>query len=196
MPELDELVQRCRRGDRNAFDALFSRYESRLYRLAAVILRDRQDAEDALQDIFLRIYDRIHDFRGESSFETWLTAIALNLCRDRLRRRQVRRAVSLDWLRDRASKMDVSRVAADRQQRQSLWALVDQLDEKYRLPIILYYHEHLSCEEIGGVLNIRTNTVYARLFHARMRLREMLQSSDIKGIEPGLWGTSFIENEN
>lgn len=196
MPEPDDLVQRCRQGDRAAFDALFRRYETRLYRLAVIILRDRQDAEDALQDIFLRVYDRIHDYRGESAFETWLTAIAVNYCRDHLRRRQVKRVVSLSWLRGRAGKLDVSDVVADRQQRQSLWALVNQLDEKYRLPLILYYHEHLSCDEIGVILDIRTNTVYARLFHARMQLRAILKGSDIKGFDPGLWANSFIENEN
>jgi RNA polymerase sigma factor (sigma-70 family) len=80
------LVQRCRAGDLHAFAALFQRFQDCLYNLAWAILRDEAEAEDAVQDTFLRIFERIDRYRGTSSFETWLLAVAVNICRDRLRR--------------------------------------------------------------------------------------------------------------
>jgi RNA polymerase sigma-70 factor (ECF subfamily) len=176
MSGLDELVRRCRQGELAAFTELFRRYEDQVYRLAVTILRDQQDAEDAVQDVFLRVFEQIKGYRGESSFKTWLTAIAVNRCRDRLRRRKVRRTLSLDRLRGRIGRnqTDLADVIAARQRRQTLWSLVDRLDDKYRLPVILHYHEGLSCGEVARVLGVRVSVVYSRLNTARLRLRAML----------------------
>lgn len=176
MSELDELVRRCQQGELVAFTDLFRRYESQVYRLAVTILRDEQDAEDAMQDTFLRVFERIKSFRGESSFKTWLTAVAVNRCRDKLRRR----ALSLERLRGRADRdeTDLSEAVAARQQRQTLWSLVDRLDEKHRLPVILHYHADLSCGEVARVLGLRVSTVYSRLNTARQRLRAMLREQE------------------
>jgi RNA polymerase sigma-70 factor (ECF subfamily) len=183
MSELDELVQRCKQGDLAAFTRLFRDHEARMYRLAATILQNERDAEDALQDAYIRIFERIRGFRGKSSFETWMTAILVNVCRDRLRRRHVRRALPLEWLRNRATDHDVVSDVAARSQRQTLWSQVDRLDDKYRLPVILHYHEGWSCGEVASILSLRTSTVYSRLNTARMRLRAMLQAESRQGIE-------------
>ncbi|MGD9099748.1 MAG: RNA polymerase sigma factor [Anaerolineae bacterium] len=175
MVKLEELVRRCQQGELAAFSKLFQGYQARVYRLAVAILRDEQDAEDAVQDVFVRVFERIRDYRGDSAFTTWLTAIVVNCCCDKLRRRKVRRALALDRLRGRASDQDLNEVVTRRQQRQTLWALVDRLDEKHRLPVILHYHEGLSCDEVARALNLRTSTVYSRLNTARVRLRAMLR---------------------
>ena len=138
MSELDELVQRCKQGDLAAFSRLFRDHEARLYRLAATILHNEGDAEDALQDTYIRVFERINRFRGKSTFETWMTAIMVNVCRDRLRRRKVRSALPLDWLRDQAADSDVVRDVGARNQRQMLWSLVGRLDDKHRMPVILH----------------------------------------------------------
>jgi len=98
MSDLDELVQRCKQGELAAFTRLFRDHEAWLYRLAVTILQNERDAEDALQDAYIRIFERIKAFQGKSALETWMTAIMVNVCRDRLRRRQVRRALPLDCL--------------------------------------------------------------------------------------------------
>ena len=183
MSELDELVQRCKQGDLAAFTCLFRDHEARLYRLAVTILRNERDAEDALQDTYIRIFERIKGFRGKSAFETWMTAILVNVCRDRLRRRKVRRALPLDWLRDQAGDGDVASEVAELSRRQTLWSLVDRLDDKYRLPVILHYHEGWSCGEVAGILSLRTSTVYSRLNTARIQLRTMLHAESKHGIE-------------
>jgi RNA polymerase sigma-70 factor (ECF subfamily) len=184
MTAQDKLIQRCRQGDLGAFGELFRAHEARVYRLAITILHDERDAEDAVQDVFVRVFEHIQDYRGTSAFNTWLTAIVVNRCRDKLRRRRLRQALSLDRLRGRASAHDPSELVARRQQRQSLWALVERLDDKYRLPVILHYYEGLPCDEVAFILSLRTSTIYSRLNTARTRLRAMLQDqSDSKGKE-------------
>jgi len=183
MPDLEELVSRCRQGELAAFTELFRRYEARIYRLALTILRHERDAEDAVQDTCLRVFERIKRYRGESSFETWLTAVVVNVCRDRLRRRRVRQALPLDWLRGQAVGDDVAQAVAERLQRQSLWSLVDRLQDKYRLPVILHYHEGLPCGEVAEVLGLPVTTVYARLNAARVQLRAMLREDLQRGLE-------------
>jgi RNA polymerase sigma-70 factor (ECF subfamily) len=87
MSALGKLVQHCQQGELAAFTNLFRRYEARIYRLAMAILHDEREAEDAVQDACLRVFERIKHYRAESSFETWLTAVVVNVCCDRLRRR-------------------------------------------------------------------------------------------------------------
>jgi RNA polymerase sigma-70 factor (ECF subfamily) len=175
MSDIDSLVQRCQQGELAAFTELFRLYEAQVYRLAVTILRHEQDAEDVVQDVFLRVFERIKSYEGHSSFKTWLTAIVVNTCRDRLRRQKVRYAFSLDWLRGKASAQDVVEEVSQRQQQQQVWAMVNQLDEKYRFPLILHYVENLSCDEVATVLQIPTSTVYSRLNTARLKLRQFHQ---------------------
>jgi RNA polymerase sigma-70 factor (ECF subfamily) len=186
MSELDKLVQDCQQGELAAFTGLFRRYEARIYRLAMAILHDERDAEDAVQDACLRVFERIKHYRAESSFETWLTAVVVNVCRDRLRRRQVRHALPLDRFHGQASSGDLAETVAGQLRRQTLWSLVNRLQEKYRLPIILHYHEGLSCGEVAEVLALRTTTVYSRLNTARVQLRAMLREElEEKAERPG-----------
>lgn len=191
MSELEKLVQHCQQGELAAFTSLFRRYEARIYRLAVAILQDEQDAEDAVQDACLRVFERIKHYRAESSFETWLTAVVVNVCRDRLRRRQVRHALSFDQFHGQASSGDLAETVAGELRRQTLWSLVDRLQEKYRLPIILHYYQGLSCGEVAEVLALHTTTVYSRLNTARIQLRAMLRE-EIEG-KAERSGTEYVE---
>ena len=187
MSELDKLVQRCQQGELAAFTNLFRRYEARMYRLAVTILHEEQEAEDAVQDACLHVFERIKQYRADSSFETWLTAVVVNVCRDRLRRRRVRRGLPLERFHGQAGSGDMTERVTDELRRQTLWSLVDRLQEKYRLPIILHYHESLSCGEVAEILALRTATVYSRLNTARVQLRAMLQEElERKAERPGV----------
>ncbi|RPI28751.1 MAG: RNA polymerase sigma factor [Chloroflexota bacterium] len=175
MTEFDELVKRCQRGERRAFNKLFRSYEGRIYRLAMSILQDEHDAEDAMQDVFLRVYLNVKDFRGQPSFATWLTAPVLNVCRDKLRRQKIRRAISLDWLHLTPSQgePDIADIVHERQERQRLWMLVGKLEEKLRIPVVLVYQEGLSVQETALSLGLPLSTVYSQLNTARERLKAM-----------------------
>ncbi len=179
--DLDRIIARCRQGDTIAFDALVNHYQARIYDLACVIVRDQTAAHDVVQETFLKVYKQLHTFQGQSTFETWLIAIAANCCRDHLRRQKVRQALSLDhltpaWLHRLARREHQPEALVEqRQQRHTIWTLVDGLDDQLRLPLILRYRYALSCKEVGQVLGIATTTVYERLGKGRRRLREMLE---------------------
>jgi RNA polymerase sigma-70 factor (ECF subfamily) len=186
MSQLDNLVHRCQQGELAAFSELFQMQETAVYRLALTILQNEQDAEDAVQDVFLRVFEQIKGYQRQSAFKTWLTAITVNSCRDKLRLRKVRRAFTLDWLRGHASHHNVPAEADQRQQSQQLWHLINTtLDDKHRLPLILHYHERLSCAEVADMLGIRISTVYSRLNTARQRLRDQLQAESEPSFKRG-----------
>ena len=187
---MTSLIRRCQEGELAAFTDLFREHEAQAYRLALTILGNEQDAQDAVQDAFIRVFENIKGFEGNSSFKTWFTRIVVNICRDRIRRNTVRRAFSLDWLRNRPGKQNVAREVARRQERLTLWSYVDRLDQKYRLPVILHYYERLSCGEVGQILKIPTTTVYSRLNTARHKLRAMAaldQAGAGQEVEQGTW---------
>lgn len=83
MTDLDGLVHRCQQGELAAFTELFHACEGRIYRLAITILQNEQDAEDAVQDVFLRVFEQIKTFQGQAAFTTWVTAVTVNICRDK-----------------------------------------------------------------------------------------------------------------
>lgn len=179
--DLDRIITRCRQGDTAAFDILVSRYQPRIYDLACSMLRDETAAHDVVQDTFLKVYQRLHTFQGEAGFETWLIAIAANCARDHLRRRKIRQALSLDnltpgWLRRLARREEEPEAQVERRQRRrTIWSLVDRLDDRLRLTLILRYRYGLSCDEVGQALGVATTTVYDRLSEGRRQLRRMLE---------------------
>ncbi len=177
MPDLDRLIDRCQQGELDAFTELFHLCKERVYRLALAILRNDQDAEDVTQDVFLRVFRQVEDFRDQSAFITWLTAIVVNACRDKLRRQRLRRAIPLDWLRRKPAGDSTSEMVEQERERRSLWACVDRMEDVYRLPVILFYHEGLSAGEVAQVLGLPVQTVYARLNTAREKLRRALNET-------------------
>ena len=180
MLALDYLLLRCQEGDQAAFAEFFRCYKDKVYRLAVTILRDVQEAEDITQEVFLRLLRQIHSYRGEAAFDTWLTAITVNACRDRLRRQKLRRALPLEWLRGRARQQDTDEAVEQRQWKRSLWEQVDLLEDKYRLPVILFYYEGLPAGEVARVLGLTVSAVYARLNTARVRLRAVFQEPEVR----------------
>jgi RNA polymerase sigma-70 factor (ECF subfamily) len=181
---LDHLLRLCQEGDQAALTELFHCYKDKVYRLAVAVLRDVQEAEDITQEVFLRLLRQIHGYRGEAAFDTWLTAITVNACRDRLRRQKLRRALPLEWLRGRARQPDTDEAVEQRQWKRSLWEQVDLLDDKYRLPVILFYYEGLPAGEVAQALDLTVSAVYARLNTARERLRAVFQEPEVEEAEP------------
>lgn len=190
MPDEDELVRHCQQGDLRAFADLVEQYQDRLFDLAWTILQEREAAKDAVQETFLTVFQKIEGFRGESALETWLVAITVNQCRSRLRRQKARRLLSLEGLAPRLFRApkqgaDPATIVAQQMQRQALWQLVNRLDERLRLPILLHYRYGLSGDEIAAALGVTKSTVYERLSQGRQRLRQMQQMAEA-GL-PDLW---------
>jgi len=135
------------------------------------------EAEDAAQDTFLAASRALPDFRGDASLKTWLTTIAVNQCRARLRKRRTRQRLqsllhNLQSLISNLESPEESALKSDTHHR--LWAAVDALDEKHRLPVLLRYVHELPVPEIAAALGLPEGTVHSRLHHARARLKEAL----------------------
>jgi RNA polymerase sigma factor (sigma-70 family) len=170
-------------GDHLAFERLMRRYNRRLYRIARAALRDRTEAEDALQDAYLRAYRSIGQFRAEASLSTWLSRLVLNECFTRMRRQTRRDNVTSiaspdtpveypSMLADEADSPDktLERV----QVRNLLERKVDELPENFRIVFVLRAVEELSVDETAATLGIPEETVRSRHFRARSMLRASL----------------------
>jgi RNA polymerase sigma-70 factor (ECF subfamily) len=181
--ELD-LVTRARTGDTAAFSALLKRYEGKIFRLAMNITQNREDAEDVLQETFLKAYEHLEQFQGNSKFYTWIVRIAVNQALMKLRKRKTSRAVSLDEQIDTGEDTMVREIAAwdpDPEQRYSqeelhaiLTEAVDSLAPIYRTVFTLRDVDGLSTEETAEALELSVPAVKSRLLRARLQLRDKL----------------------
>lgn len=178
------LVAQTREGDARAFSELIKRYEGKVFRLAQHVTQNREDAEDVLQETFLKAYEHLDQFRGDSKFYTWIVRIAVNQALMKLRRRKSDKSVSLDETIDTGEDTIVREVAAwdeDPEQqfsREELGGILDSavqsLEPIYRSVFVLRDIEDLSTEETAEALDLSIPAVKSRLLRARLQLREKL----------------------
>ena len=179
-----DLVKRCRLGDSEALAELFVRYQDRLFKLAYLVARSHQDAQDILQETFIRVIRAIHTYdETKGTFETWLYAIAVNLARDHLRRQK---RPFLPWHLLDENKHMAGRAAQpeslslEREWQQTIWEAVNSLEEKQRITVILRYYLDLSCAEIAKVLSCPEGTIHSRLYYARLILEQKLGEESVQ----------------
>jgi RNA polymerase sigma-70 factor (ECF subfamily) len=180
-----ELVERARRGDREAFRALVERYQRKVAALALGMLRNREDALDIVQDTFTKAYQSLDKFKGDSSFYTWVYRIGVNLCIDHQRResRYVQVATDADdpgediappsaedLERDQPFEMAQSSEIGSR-----LVEAINELTPEHRAVILLREVDGLSYEEISQALDCPKGTVMSRLHYARRHLQTRLR---------------------
>jgi RNA polymerase sigma-70 factor (ECF subfamily) len=179
------LVERCRAGDVAAFEPLVEKYRQRVWRLAYNTLRDREEAWDVAQEAFIRAYQALPSFRGQSAFYTWLYRIVMNVAADRARSRGAQgrafgteRVPEEDWdrvLPDQNPGDEAPDAAAlRREQRGKIMQALATLSEDHRKIVMLSDLEGLSYREIADTLEIPMGTVMSRLHNARRRLRDAL----------------------
>ena len=186
VPKDDELslVQEAKAGNYAAFEELVNRYEKKIYRLALNITRHREDAEDVLQEAFMKSFQHLQNFREGSRFYTWLVRIAVNEGLMKLRKRRTSRLVQMQEATDEEGQV-VPREFVDwgpnpeelyerSELEEILQKAVDSLSPNFRTVFLLRDVEKLSTEETAGVLEVSIGAVKARLFRARLQLREEL----------------------
>jgi len=194
------LIEKVRGGDFQAFEFLVTRYEAKVYRLAIRMLRNPQDAEDALQETFLQVFRGLAGFEGRSQFSTWLFRLATNVCLMRIRHRETEPSKLLpleDYLPKLEEGEGLSVVDwADRpedallskESREQMMGALDKLPPEYRAVFILRDIEGFSNAETGESLGISIAAVKSRLHRARLALRGMLseyfqRKQDFGGLE-------------
>ena len=178
------LVAQAQTGGEEAFTELVNRYEANIYRLARHITQNPEDAEDVLQETFLKAYEHLGDFQGNSKFYTWLVRIAVNQALMKLRKRKTDASVSLDDPYDTGEESLVREIAvwepnpeqtySQEEIRAILEKAVDSLPPTFRAVFALRDIEELSTEETAAALNLSIPAVKSRLLRARLRLREKL----------------------
>jgi RNA polymerase sigma-70 factor (ECF subfamily) len=179
-PSDDDLVARVRAGDVACFEQLVRRHNPRVYRAARAVLRDEHEAEDVMQDAFVRAYEHLHEFEGRARFSTWLTRIAVHEALARLRRGK-RQAPLDSHLEDpsmiTAPEASPEQRASDVELRDLLERAVAKLPDDFRAVFVLRAVEGMSGAETAECLGIPEETVKTRLHRARGRLQETLLES-------------------
>ncbi len=181
-PPLDEeLVKRCQRGEVQAFDQLVRRYQNKVFGLAYRMLGIREEAEDLAQDIFIKAFQSLNGFKGESRFSTWLYRIATNRCLNRLKEERRRNPGLFSSLLTPDSVLSTKDDPSSphlRLEKKALQELVQsrikELKGEHRLILVLRDIQGLSYEDIAVVLNLEIGTVRSRLHRARMELKGLL----------------------
>ena len=179
-----ELVSRAQAGEDEAFADLVSRYQSKIYRLAKNITQNNEDAEDVLQEAFLKAYSHLAGFQRNSRFYTWIVRIAVNEALMKLRKRRSDRTVPLDEPVDTGEEAVAREIAvwednpeqrySHEEMQQILDDAVDELKPDFRTVFVLRDIEELSTEETAETLGISVPAVKSRLLRARLALREKL----------------------
>ncbi|MFN3649414.1 MAG: RNA polymerase sigma factor [Armatimonadota bacterium] len=166
----DQLIEAARAGDRTAFSRLIECERQLVYVYAYAQLGSREEAEDAVQEIFLRAYQSLPRLRGAGQWQPWLMQIARHLCSDLLRRKRVRRteAIDPDWL-DGGASPELQLLTDER--RRALGGAVASLPEKYRVPVVMRFGGGCSRREIALALGVPESTVIGRLAGAMRLLR-------------------------
>jgi len=179
------LIRRVQQGDGVAFDRLVELYSTRVYNLAYRMIGNAEDAQDAAQEAFLRIYDALPKFRGDASFSTWMHRIVINVCHDEMTRRRRRPPTLTELatedgdggtLAEQATTGETAEDAVLRQERQqALHHAITTLPPPFREVLVLYDLQGFSYDEIAEMLRVNMGTVKSRLNRARNLLREKIR---------------------
>jgi len=184
-----QVIEACQQGDRDAFHSLFVAYRDKVFSIAVYSSGgDRSVAEDVTQQIFVKLFTAIRQFRGDSEFTTWLYRLVVNACMDERRRRRrllpwgtTETTVAMSNVSDRKPQ---ERQYARLEISEAVRNAISELKPKFRLPILLKYIEGLSYEEIAEVMGCSKGTVASRLNRGHSQLAKRLSHLN----NPALWG--------
>jgi RNA polymerase sigma-70 factor (ECF subfamily) len=181
----EKLVRLAQRGDMRAFEELVARHRDKIYARAFSMVRNEDDAVDLSQEAWVKAWQRLKQFQGESSFVTWMTRIVINLCLDHLRKAKRHRAESIELMDEESGgverQMPVVQInpteGLERGEiRQRIDKALGQLSYEHRSVLVLHEFEQLEYKEIAKRMQCSIGTVMSRLFYARRRMANLLAS--------------------
>jgi RNA polymerase sigma-70 factor (ECF subfamily) len=182
-PSDTALVLLAQKGDMGAFEELVARHRDKVYARAFSMMRNEEEALDLSQDAWVKGWQRLAQFQGDSSFVTWMTRIVINLCLDQLRRLKRKRADSLEAIEEESGgierQMPVTQVnPTEGLERAELRVRIDralnQLSAEHRTVLVLHEFEQMEYKEIAKRMKCSIGTVMSRLFYARRRMASLL----------------------
>lgn len=176
-----ELVMKIKSGDKGAFGELLQRHQHAVSGIVSGIIRDRDDADDTVQDVFVQAYKHIGAFRCDCAFSTWIYRIAVNTSIKQTKKHKTRLTASIDdpltGLSDTLTSPDSNRpdkLAERHAKSQALRSAVETLPEKHRVVVVLRYFRDFSCEDIARILDCSVGTVWSRLHYSCIKLQSQL----------------------
>ncbi len=179
----ENLVQAAQKGDTKAFEELYARHRDKIYARAFSMMRNEEEAVDLSQEAWVKGWQRLAQFQGESSFVTWMTRIVINLCLDQLRKHKRQRAESIEALDEESGGVErqmpvVTINPSEGLERNELRIRIDkalaQLSHEHRTVLILHEFEDLEYKEIAKRMGCSIGTVMSRLFYARRKMAVLL----------------------
>ena len=189
-PSDEELVEEFQRGDAHAFDVLVGRWDRKIQGAIYRIMGPEEDARDLCQETLLKAYRALGTFKKEARFSSWLYQIALNVCRDRMRRRKSRPQVSLDELMEAGEVAPPGRgpspldLIEARDLSRTVAAAVESLPPEQREVVVLKEYQGLTFLEIAETLDVPISTVKTRLYRGLGQLRQRLERQGIRAATP------------
>jgi RNA polymerase sigma-70 factor (ECF subfamily) len=189
-PTDEDLVEAFQAGDLSAFDDLLRRWDRKIQGAVYRIMGSEDEARDLCQETFLKAYRALRTFKGEARFSSWLYQIALNVCRDRMRRRKGKKMVSLDDLDEEGTPLPAAvgpsalDVVEASDLARAVAAAVAALPDDEREVIVLKEYQGLTFLEIAGVLGLPMSTVKTRLYRGLGVLKQRLERQGIHGSAP------------
>lgn len=180
----DELiVNLVLKGNIQLFSEIVNRYKEKVFSLSYRFTEDTGEAQDLSQEVFISVYKKLHTYKENSKFSTWLYRINYNLCIDWLRKNKRRKKEILEEYEFKSGEQgcDMETSFIERQKRELVRAIIKEMDTKYKTVLILFHFEGLSYEDIGDILKIPMKTVETRLYRARGVLKKELAKRGIGG---------------
>lgn len=173
----DSLIVLFQNGEREVFRFLVERYQEKVRNIVFSIFNDADLVDDISQEVFIKVFQALQNFRFESSFYTWVYRITVNKCRDELRKKKVKRFFSFQSF-EKTTNLKIENMATTSFDDENMMGVIQEtmkkLPEKFRLPIILKDIDGLSYDEIAEVLDCEVGTVKSRLSRGRSMLKELL----------------------
>jgi RNA polymerase sigma-70 factor (ECF subfamily) len=173
----DSLIMLFQNGEHEVFRYLVERYQEKVRNIIFSIFNDADVVDDIAQEVFIKVYQALRNFRFESSFYTWVYRITVNKCRDELRKKKVKRFFSFHSF-EKTTNLKIENMATTTFDDENLKGVIEEslkkLPEKFRMPIILKDIDGMSYEEIAEVLECEVGTVKSRLSRGRTMLKEIL----------------------
>ena len=166
-------------GNTNAFAELVNRYKDLVFTLSLKVLQNREEAEEAAQDTFVKIFKSLDKFKGESKFSTWIYKITYNNCLDRLKKqKRIRPVVAINEFTEHEVKslMNVLDTIEDNERKQMIKSCLDLLPPEESFLLTLYYFNENSLKEIAEVMGINENNVKIKLYRSRKKLTGILKA--------------------
>jgi RNA polymerase sigma-70 factor, ECF subfamily len=181
------LVRAAQKGDTDAFEELVARHRDKIYARAFSMMRNEDEAVDLSQEAWVKGWQRLAQFQGDSSFATWITRIVINLCLDELRKQKRRRTESIEEMDEESGGVErqmpvITTNPTERLERGELRQRIDraleQMSHEHRTVLVLHEFEEMEYKEIAKAMGCSIGTVMSRLFYARRKLAALL--ADLK----------------